>query len=142
MWEHEPELGPIGANSELYCHGHRNGNPKRVHQVGPGHGVPPQWTGQAERWTARWMFESGLVQDLGSGSEGAIGEVLNNPGIGDGDDTLQSFASFRRTKMPRRVRAASITSEPMPCDLEHTVVPSGLAFREELAPIPIGPAIH
>lgn len=140
--EHEPELGPIGANSELYCHGHRNGNPKRVHQVGPGHGVPPQWTSQAERWTARWMLDVGHVQNLGSVSEHAIGEVLNNAGIGDGDATLQSFASFRRTKMPRRVRAAAIISEPMPGDLEHTVVPSGLAFREELAPIPIGPPIH
>jgi hypothetical protein len=40
-----------------------------------------------------------------------------------------SFASFRRTKMPRRVRAASITSDPMPGDLEHTLVPIGLAYR-------------
>jgi hypothetical protein len=31
--------------------------------------------------------------------------------------------------MPRRVRAAAIISEPMPGDLEHTVVPSGLAYR-------------
>ena len=43
--------------------------------------------------------------------------------------TLQSFASFRRTKMPRRVRAVSITSDPMPGDLEHTLVPIGLAYR-------------
>ena len=75
---------------------------------------------------ARCMFDAGLVQDLGSGSERAIGEVLNNAGIGDGDATLQSFASFWRMKMPRRVRAASITSDPMPGDLEYTVVPSGL----------------
>ena len=33
---------------------------------------------------ARCMFDAGPVQDLGSGSERAIGEVLNNAGIGDG----------------------------------------------------------
>jgi hypothetical protein len=123
VWEHEPELGPIGANSGLNCHGHRNGNPKRGHQVGPRNGVSPMWTGQAGRWMARCMFDAGLVQDLGSVSEHAIGEVINYVGIGDGDTTLQSFLSFRRTKMLRRVRAASIAADPMPGDIDHTEVP-------------------
>jgi hypothetical protein len=142
VWEHEPDFGPIGAKSELNCHGRRNGDPKRAHQVEPGYGVPPKWTGQARRWMARWMADARLVQNLGCLSEHVLGKLLNYAGIGDGDTTLQSFASFRRTKMPRRVRAASITSDPMPSDLEHTVMPRGLAFREEHAPKPIGPPIH
>jgi hypothetical protein len=78
---------------------------------------------------ARWMFDAGIVQDLGSVSEYALGELLNYAGIGDGNTNLQSFASFRRKKMPRRVRAASITFDPMPGVLEHTVVTNGLNFR-------------
>ena len=78
---------------------------------------------------ARWMLDAGIVQDLGSVSEYALGELLNYASIGDGNTNLQSFASFRRKKMPRRVRAASITFDPMPGVLEHTVVINGLNFR-------------
>ena len=88
------------------------------------------------------MANAGLVQDLGTVPEHALSELLNKAVVGDGDTALQSLESFRSTKMPRRVRAASIASNTMPGELEHTVVPSGLIFREKLASKPIGPPIH
>ncbi len=84
------------------------------------------------------MADTALVQDLGTVPEHALSELLNKAVVGDGDVTLQSLESFRRTKTPRRVSAPPIVSDPMPGDLEQTVAPSGLACPEELASKPVG----